>query len=112
MQSPYTQKTQKPSRSTKPECCTDTKCETGLRNYYFDGKRLTTDSFRVEQRYALERRWLLNRAIHGWGVVYGYAVSAGPASQSHKNAVAQALKIGPGLALDKCGRELLQTEEL
>ena len=86
--------------ATKAECCSDLQNETGCRNNYFDGKRLTTDSFRVEQRYHLERRHLLNRAIYGWGVVYGFSIS-GQSGQ---------LKIGPGLALDECGRELLETE--
>lgn len=85
-------------KPTKAECCTDHESESGCRNHYFDGKRLTTDSFRVEQNYFLERRHLLNRAIHGWGVVYGLAVSGKPGR----------LTIGPGLALDQCGRELLQ----
>jgi hypothetical protein len=67
---------------------------------------LTADSFRAEQKYSLERRWLLNRAIHGWGVVYGYPVKAGAVeNQTARNQ----LNIGPGLALDICGRELLQT---
>jgi hypothetical protein len=56
------------------ECCADGPCDSGLRNQYFEGKRLTADSFRVEQNYLLERRRLLNRTIHGWGVVYGYAM--------------------------------------
>src|SRR6185503_5917588 len=96
------------STSTKPrqhkkhagaDCCTDAVCDSGLRNNYFEGKRLTAESFRVEQRYLLERRRLLNRAIHGWGVVYGYAVTL-------EN---DTLKIGAGLALDECGRELEET---
>jgi len=77
----------------------DLETDSGCRNNYFDGKRLTTDSFRVEQRYFLERRHLLNRAIFGWGVVYGFSVAGGGGK----------LTIGPGLALDPCGRELLQT---
>lgn len=83
------------------ECCTDVECKCSCRNNYFDGKRLTTDSFRVEQRYLLERRWLLNRSVLGWGVVYGFAVSG----------TSGRLTIGPGLALDECGRELLQCGE-
>lgn len=86
--------------ATKAECCSDLQNESGCRNNYFDGKRLTAESFRVEQRYLLERRHLLNRAIYGWGVVYGFPVSG----QSDR------LTIGPGLALDECGRELLETE--
>lgn len=81
------------------ECCSDAPCESGLRNHYFEGKRLTADSFRVEQEYLVERRHLLNRAIHGWGVVYGLGVK----SKSGQ------LEIHPGLALDECGRELVLT---
>ena len=94
-------------RTPQRECCSDATCESGLRNNYFEGKRLTADSFRVEQKYSLERRRLLNRAIHGWGVVYGYAVKAGPVL---KQTARNQLNIGPGLALDICGRELLQVD--
>jgi hypothetical protein len=81
------------------ECCSDAPCDSGLRNHYFEGKRLTADSFRVEQEYLVERRRLLNRAIHGWGVVYGLAVEQKSGE----------LEIHPGLALDPCGRELVLT---
>lgn len=94
-------------RTAQPGCCAELKCESGLRNNYYEGKRLTADSFRVEQKYLLERRRLLNRAIHGWGVVYGYEVTATPPC---KGTGPGRLEIGAGLALDKCGRELLQTE--
>ena len=47
------------------ECCSDAACDSGLRNNYFEGKRLTADAFRVEQDYLIDRRRLLNRAIHG-----------------------------------------------
>lgn len=99
-----TNKTAQQTSNSKAECCTDSKCESGLRNNYFEGKRLTADSFRVEQKYLLERRYLLNRAIHGWGVVYGYAIVA-----TDDNGCGEpGLKIGAGLALDKCGRELVE----
>jgi hypothetical protein len=81
--------------------CCDTDCDSGLRNRYFEGKRLTAEAFRIEQRYLLERRWMLNRAIHGWGVVHGYAVKADKKQEG-------ALMIGRGLALDACGRELVR----
>jgi hypothetical protein len=98
--------TNKPQRtSSKGECCTESSCESGLRNNYFDGKRLTTDSFRVEQTYMQGRRHLLNRAMHGWGVVYGYELGV---SDGKQEKVGQ-LQVGPGLALDKCGRELVET---
>lgn len=107
MNDPTAHKTAPHKISAKGECCTELKCESGLRNNYFDGKRLTTDSFRVEQTYSLERRHLLNRAIHGWGVVYGYEVASAE-SQAQKDGSGH-LKVGAGLALDACGRELLET---
>ena len=82
---------------TPKECCSDAPCDSGLRNHYFEGKRLTADSFRVEQGYLVDRRRLLNRAIHGWGVVYGYGLKP----------TAGELDVHPGFALDECGRELV-----
>jgi hypothetical protein len=96
-------------RRQSENCCTEVKCDSGLRNNYFDGKRLSTQSFRIEQKYGLERRRLLNRAIHGWGVVYGYAITPEPLDDCKKQHQAGKLRIGPGMALDPCGRELLQT---
>jgi hypothetical protein len=93
------------------ECCTDSKCESGLRNSYYSGKRLTADSFRLEQRYHVERRHLLNRAIHGWGVVYGYGVAAVSTSDCYDEGSGR-LRVDAGLALDRCGRELLQVGKL
>src|SRR5260370_33515930 len=64
-----------PTTTSRVEnCCEDPNCGAGLRNQYFDGKRLTPASFRFEQAYGIEHRRLLNRAIHGWGLVYGYAI--------------------------------------
>ena len=83
---------------TASECCSDPNCS-AMRNRYFFGKRMSPESYRLEQRYGLERRLLLNRAIHGWGVVYGLGVTA---------TSADTLTITPGLALDRNGRELLQ----
>ena len=91
----------------KAECCTDLKCETGLRNKYFEGKRLTADSFRLEQKYLNERRRLLNRAIHGWGVVYGYGVAVKTVPYGNGERPC-GFDISAGLALDQCGRELLE----
>lgn len=110
MYKPETHRKVPQPRTEKVECCIDAKCESGLRNNYFEGKRLTPDSFRVEQHYLVERRRLLNRAIHGWGVVYGYAIKSAPPNECRGETVSGRLTIGPGLALDKCGRELVQTE--
>jgi len=102
----------KPVPKAKPvqrDCCADEKCTSGSRNNYFPGKRLTPDTFRNEQAYLVERRHLLNRAIHGFGIVYGYAVGMAAPDQQCPGAEAGTLEIGEGLALDRCGRELVQT---
>ncbi len=94
-----------PSKTrTSENCCEDPQCGLGLRNQYFDGKRLTPASFSLEQAYGIEHRRLLNRAIHGSGLVYGYGISVEKAHDS--NEAASKLKISPGLILDRCGREL------
>jgi hypothetical protein len=97
------QKTAPKTKRFNSDCCADPSCEWGLRNRYFFGKQLSPHSFQVEQHHALERRHLLNRAIHGWGVVYGFGIAVTPSGS---------LSIKPGLALDKNGRELLQVEAL
>lgn len=96
-------KTAPMARSGNRGCCDDPDCESRLRNRYFFGKQLSPYSFQVEQEYSLERRRLLNRAIHGWGVVYGFELAKTSSG---------ALLIKPGLALDENGRELLQVEAL
>jgi hypothetical protein len=93
------------------ECCSDTECESGRRNRFFVGKRMTPDAFRVEQSYEIERRRLLNRAIHGYGVVYGFRIDLTP-PQTCPGDGERRLGVGPGLALDRCGRELLQVEKI
>lgn len=95
--------TSRRARAVPRNCCADD-CPSGSRNNYFLGKRLTKDSYTVEQQFLNGRRHLLNRAIHGWGVVYGFplAVPLGPNAGS--------LTIGEGLALDRLGRELWQSK--
>lgn len=89
-----------------PLRCDDDECTSGSRNRYFPGKRLTPAAFEAEQTYHVERRRLLNRAMHGWGVVYGLGVAA---AQSSACETAAGLDIAPGLAFDAAGRELLLT---
>jgi hypothetical protein len=103
-----TPKTETTTRHSKGGCCEESECGSGVRNNYFLNKRLTPDSFRVEQRYTLDRRRLLNRAIHGWGVVYGFKIAT---SQGDPKQPAEKLSIGVGLALDRCGRELVRESE-
>lgn len=106
MHNTETPSTKPHTKTTRMECCADHQCESGLRNKYYQGKRLTPEMFRVEQRYLVERRRLLNRAIHGWGVVYGYKVNVSKTDSSSR------LEIDSGLALDEYGRELLQVGAL
>src|SRR6059058_6248306 len=91
-------------RSPRHDCCEE-ECASGTRNNYFLGKQLTPDSYLAEQRYAIERRRLVNRAVHGWGVVNGFKLGT---RQDDKSLAPGEMVIGEGLALDLAGRELIQ----
>jgi hypothetical protein len=84
------------------DCSSHEGCRSGKRNRYFKGKNMIADDFTLEQRYGIERRLLLNRAIHGWGVAYGFKLEIIEGGK---------LKCGKGLALDSYGRELYRTED-
>jgi hypothetical protein len=71
------------------------------RPHYFAGKLLTAAEFELEQRYHIEKRWLLNRMLHGAGVVSGLKAVA---SEQGK------VTVEPGFALDSYGREILVSE--
>lgn len=74
-------------------------CDPGSeRNRYYPSKLMTARDFMLEQHYGFARRRLINRALFGWGVVVGLRVKPGPQDT--------ALEIGPGLALDRYGREV------
>jgi hypothetical protein len=75
--------------------------ETGLKNHYYLNKRMTPAAFETEQEFHVRRRRMINRAIHGWGIVHGFA------SDKTLTAAGQ-LNIGAGFALDEYGRELVQ----
>jgi hypothetical protein len=64
---------------------------------YFEGMLLGAEDFEREQEYALAKRRLHNRALHGAGVVFGLTVE--PAGED-------AVRVRPGLAIDSGGREL------
>lgn len=81
-----------------------TGCECGVckiphfdRNNYFHGKMLGARDLADEQRYVNEKRWLINRAVIGWGVVCGLDVCLENGG----------VVVAPGLALDCCGHEIL-----
>ena len=73
------------------------------RNRYFYGKLLTVRDFEAEQNYAGAKRRLINRLVHGAGVVCGLGVTASDDTT---------LIIESGMALDYLGREILIEEPL
>jgi len=85
----------------------DIACSTSLksfqRNRYFYGKLLTVRDFEDEQRYFIEKQRLINRLIHGEGVVCGLKVEKVENKESF-------ICITPGVALDCCGREIVVPE--
>jgi hypothetical protein len=66
---------------------------------FVHGQLLTADDLRAEQDYHRAMRYLHNRVLHGPGVAEGFAVEAD----------AGGLVVGPGLAIDPLGRELVLT---
>jgi hypothetical protein len=67
---------------------------------YFDGMLLTARDFQEEQIYHQEKRRLLNRMLHGWGVVCGLGVK--PTKPASSRVI-----ITPGTALDCLGNEIV-----
>ncbi|OFA06905.1 hypothetical protein [Duganella sp. HH101] len=98
----------------QPEPCCEHDCTSGTRNRYFLNKHITPDVWQVEQDYQIGRRRLVNRAVHGWGVVYGYPVTmaAGAACGGATDQAPAGIKVGAGLAFDRMGRELVQTDQI
>lgn len=66
---------------------------------YFHGMLMTDRDFREEQIYHNEKRKLMNRMLHGWGVVCGFDIQW--------EAGKPALTVKPGMALDCHGNEIL-----
>ena len=67
---------------------------------YFAGQLLGASDFQAEQQYLIERRYLHNRVLHGFGVASGLAVTVAVDGSS------PSVMVGPGLALDRHGREV------
>ena len=71
------------------------------RNNYFYGKLLSVDDFRLEQKYGNDKRRMLNRFLHGTGVVTGMNVVGVDDTT---------ILVESGLALDSTGREIVIDE--
>jgi hypothetical protein len=65
---------------------------------YFHGMLLDSQDFLDEQAYHANKRRLLNRSLHGSGVVCGLDLNAKCGGQS--------IEVTTGLALDCCGNEI------
>ena len=79
----------------------DVDCGCGRRNRFFRGKHMNAEAFALEQRYLVDRRRLVNRAVLGWGVVYGFPISP-PRDREPRGA----RDVGRGLGIDRDGREV------
>lgn len=75
-------------------------CSPSERNRYFRDKRLTVADLTLEQTYLIARRRLINRAMLGRGVAEGYRIKT----------LEVGVSVGPGLAFDAHGRELVACE--
>jgi len=67
---------------------------------YFAGQVLAASDFQAEQQYLIGRRWLHNRLLHGFGIADGLSVTIA------NDASSTSVVVGPGLALDRLGREV------
>jgi hypothetical protein len=72
------------------------------RNRYFFGKPMTVRDFEAEQQYVINKTRLLNRLIHGVGILCGMQVSL-PLAVDGKFKV----NISEGAALDCCGNLII-----
>ena len=69
------------------------------RTRYFTAQLLGVDDLAQEQLYFREKLRRHNRMLHGWGIVSGLDVRAGPADSE--------LTVEPGYALDRYGDEIV-----
>lgn len=73
------------------------------RNRYFYGKLLSVRDFETEQSYMNEKRHLLNRLVHGAGLICGLgAVTTGEDGGKITVTFEES-----GVAVDNCGREII-----
>lgn len=73
------------------------------RNRYFYGKLLSVKDFQLEQNYYIEKRSLLNRFVHGTGVIGGLHLSQIDGT---------GVRLTPGTAIDAAGREIVVAANL
>jgi hypothetical protein len=66
---------------------------------FFDGQRLMAHDLAAAQVFNRELRWLHNRALHSWGIAFGFAVTGARGDHS--------VKVDAGYAIDCMGRDLV-----
>lgn len=71
---------------------------------YFCGHLLTDVDLSTDQRYAIEKRKLHNRTLHGWGVVCGLRLTCDDECGG--------IMVDEGYALDDCGNDLVVCQPL
>jgi hypothetical protein len=80
----------------------DCKLNTYSRVRYFEGQLLVPEDFTHDQNYFNSKRHLINKLITGTGVVCGLDLQIMDQSAEHL-----LIRIGSGLAIDCCGREII-----
>ncbi|MEZ4768506.1 MAG: hypothetical protein R2844_08780 [Caldilineales bacterium] len=76
-------------------------------NYEF-GQVLGVDEFRQEQQYFLQKEYLHNRSLHGYGTVSGLRVSV---ARPDDDADEMLVTVDPGIGVDQFGRVFVLREE-
>src|SRR5579859_510992 len=76
------------------------------RNRYYYGKMMDVRHFSMEQAYGMGKRWLLNRAVLGEGVVEGLQVLRATTQAG------EGVRITAGLAIDGWGREIIVPHDI
>jgi len=74
------------------------------RNRYFYGKLLTVRDFEIEQSYFRGKDALINRIIHGGGIVCGLEVDKDTLKEENGKLT---IDLSAGVAIDCCGREIV-----
>lgn len=80
------------------------------RNNYFYGKLMTVRDFEAEQDYFNDKRHLINRLIHGIGIVCGLEVEDegdDNGDKPEKKDGSWYVWLNPGVAIDCCGQEIV-----
>jgi len=73
-------------------------------NYAY-GMVLGLGEFLQEQQYFLQKDYLHERALHGYGTVYGLQVTTSPVPDT--NGSDYTVAVAPGMAIDQWGREIV-----